>query len=172
MADAEASPATGSDPAGRALHALARAFAIGGGLILAAMTLMETVSVTLRAVGGSPIAGDFELVQIGTAVAVFAFLPYCQLVKGNFIVDFVLGKASARAKASLDALGGLLLGTIASILLWRMTLGGLELRSLGERTVVIGLPIWTAFPPILASLALLVAVSAYVLWRDIRTAGP
>lgn len=155
---------------GRWIALLARAFALGGGAILVAMTVMETVSISLRALAGAPIPGDFELIKMGTAIAVVAFLPYCHLVKGNFIVDFVLAKASSRVRVAMDALGGLALGFIAAILLWRMTLGGIDLRGTADKSMVLSLPIWTAFPPILLSLALLVVVSGYVFWRDFKAA--
>ena len=34
-----------------------------------------------------PINGDFEMVQMATAIAVFSFLPYCQARRGNIVVD-------------------------------------------------------------------------------------
>ncbi len=157
-------------PVGRCLSLLTRAFALAGGAILVAMTVMETVSISLRAVVGAPIPGDFELIKMGTAIAVVAFLPYCQLVKGNFIVDFVLARAPDRVRAAMDALGGLALGFIAAILLWRMTLGGIDLRASADKSMVLSLPIWSAFPPIILSLALLVVVSLYVFWRDFKAA--
>ena len=157
-------------PLGRWLEAFARAFALCGGAILVAMTIMETVSISLRALAGAPIPGDFELIKMGTAIAVVAFLPYCQLVKGNFIVDFVLARASDRVRAGMDALGTLAVGLIAALLCWRMTLGGIDLRASADQSMVLSLPIWTAFPPILLSFALLVVVSGYVFWREFKAA--
>lgn len=55
-------------PLGRALDQSCRAFALGGGLILAAMACMSVVSVVGRATIGKPITGDFELVQLGCAM--------------------------------------------------------------------------------------------------------
>lgn len=170
MAEPGSSGPSADGPVGRWLELLCRAFALAGGAILVAMTVMETVSISLRAVVGAPIPGDFELIKMGTAIAVVAFLPYCHLVKGNFIVDFVLARAPDGVKAAMDALGGLALGSIAAILLWRMTLGGIDLRASADKSMVLSLPIWTAFPPILLSLALLVVVSGYVFWRDLKAA--
>ena len=170
MSEFGSSGPSADGPLGRWLEALARAFALGGGAILVAMTVMETVSISLRALAGAPIPGDFELIKMGTAIAVVAFLPYCQLVKGNFIVDFVLARAPERVRSAMDALGDLLLGIIAAVLLWRMTLGGIDLRASADKSMVLSMPVWSAFPPILLSLALLVVVSGYVFWRDFKAA--
>ena len=135
------------------------------------MTIMETVSISLRALVGPPIPGDFELIKMGTAIAVVAFLPYCQLVKGNFIVDFVLARAPERVRSG-DGRSWYAwqFGLIAALLCWRMTLGGIDLRASADQSMVLSLPIWTAFPPILLSFALLVVVSGYVFWREFKAA--
>ena len=63
--------------------------ALIGGVLLVALATMVVVSVTLRSdlVGSAGVPGDFELVQMATAVAAFCFLPYCQLRRGNIFVD-------------------------------------------------------------------------------------
>ncbi|MBA5764788.1 TRAP transporter small permease, partial [Vibrio sp. 404] len=57
---------------GRALEALARAMAYGGGLVLVAIAVITVASIIGRALirlGLGPITGDFELVEAGCAVA-------------------------------------------------------------------------------------------------------
>ena len=63
-------------------------------MVLAGIAMTTVVSVLGRKFFGGAIAGDFEIVEIGCAVAVSLFLPYCQLNKGNVIVDFFTLKAS------------------------------------------------------------------------------
>ena len=41
------------------------------------------VRIGLRWQGSQPLPGDFEFVQMATAVSVFSFLPYCQLRRSN-----------------------------------------------------------------------------------------
>ena len=67
---------TRSDPVGRVLARLARIFVIIGGICLTAAGLLTVVSVMGRYFINSPIPGDFELVEMACAVAVFSFLPY------------------------------------------------------------------------------------------------
>ena len=166
--------ATGERPLerfGRAVLALSRAWAVLGGVVLVALMLMTVTSVAMRAVLGFPILGDYELVEIGTAIATFAFLPYCHQAGGNVVVDFFTERASARVKHGLGALGSLLLAIVAAALLWRMPLGAYDFFHHHEVTTNLGIPRWWAFPPILISLALLALVALVAFGRDLRAAA-
>jgi TRAP-type C4-dicarboxylate transport system permease small subunit len=138
----------------RALDLLARAFAFAGGVVLVAMTGMSVVSIAGRTVLSRPLAGDFELVQVGCAVAVAAFLPYCQLRRGNIIVDFFTVRASPRVQAGLDTLGALLLAAVMALLAWRTAEGMLTVKAAGEITMIVGFPVWLGYAAIVPSLAL------------------
>jgi TRAP-type C4-dicarboxylate transport system permease small subunit len=168
MTDAAPTAGRPADPVGRLLYAVSRWLAVVCGAILASIAAMETVSIIQRAITGAPIRGDFELVQFGTAVIIFGFMPYCQIVKGNVIVDFFLAKASARTKAWCDAAASALYALVAALLTWRMWLGGADLARAGESTTTINVKLWVCFPPIVASLALLAVIAAYTCWRDLR----
>ncbi len=157
---------------GRGIEQLCRLFAIGGGLVLAAFALMTVVSVTGRYLFDRPVPGDFELVEIGCAIAVFAFLPYCQLQRGNVVVDFFTLRAPAAVRERLDALGSLLYALIAALLAWRLTLGGYDMWRYGEETMVLGLSRWWGFIPIVISCLLLVVACLYRTghaWRQARS---
>jgi TRAP-type C4-dicarboxylate transport system permease small subunit len=138
----------------RALDGLARGFALAGGAILVALTLMSVASVTGRALLGTPVPGDFELVQIGCGAAIAAFLPYCQLRRGNIIVDFFTVRAGPRVQAALDALGALLLALAMAVLAWRTALGMMAVRAAGEVSMIVGFPIWVGYAAIVPSLVL------------------
>jgi len=103
----------------RAIELTAKAFAFAGGAVLVAMLFMSVASITGRAVLGRPIQGDFELVQLGCAVSIAAFLPWCQFARGNIIVDFFTTGLPERAQAALDALGALLLAVVMALVAWR-----------------------------------------------------
>lgn len=146
----------------RALDALARGFALGGGAVLLAVMAVTVASVIGRGLFGRPIPGDFELVEIGCAVTVFAFLPYCQITHGNVVVDLFTRGLGVRPRAWLDRLHALILAAIAALFTWRLALGGVELRSAGETSMILGVPIWWGFAPIVASSALLAAVALHM----------
>lgn len=160
----EARPA---DPVGRVLFRAARWLAVFGGLVLCIMALMTTISVTGRAAFDLPVPGDFELVAIGTSTAVFAFLPYCQISRGNVIVDFFMVGAPTRAKTVCDTVGGLFYLAVGVLLTWRMYFGAVDMYSYGEKTMTINFPRWVTFPYALACMAFLIVVIAYTVGRSV-----
>lgn len=165
MADQAAASAR-SERVGRVLYRAATGVALLGGLVLFALTLLTVISVVGRAAFSAPIPGDFELVELGMAVAIFSFLPYCQIVRGNVIVDLFTTRASARTKALLDGVGNLIYTAIAALLTWRVALGGLEVQGYSETTMVLRVPVWWGFVPAVVFLAFLTVVCAYTVWRS------
>lgn len=156
-----------TDPVGRVLYQIAKWLAILGGVILCAMAALTTISVTGRSALSSPISGDFELVAIGTGLAVFAFLPWCQIVRGNVLVDFFMIKAPVRVQVIADIAGGVLYLLIATLLTWRLIFGGIDMYQYREVSMTINFPRWTTFPVSVALLGFLVIVIAYSIARSI-----
>lgn len=143
-ASADPSPAPAGFPDGAPrgpVERLARALAVAGGLLMLAVSLMVTSSVVMRWVFRSGVKGDFEMVQIATAIAVFAFLPLCQWRRGNVFVDTFTQKAPAAFNRALDALWDLVYAAFALMIAWRLALGALD--AIGSRTssMVLALPI-------------------------------
>jgi TRAP-type C4-dicarboxylate transport system permease small subunit len=150
-----------TDPVGRVLLTITRWFALVGGLVLCSMALLTTVSVTGRRFFDAPVTGDFELIAIGTGVCVFTFLPYCQLKRENVLVDFFMSRAPQRAKSFFDAIGNLAYTFIIAIMIWRMTLGGIDLYEADEMTLILEFTRWWTFPAAILCLILLLVVCAY-----------
>ena len=70
----------------------------------------------------------------------------------------------------LDGLASAAYATIALLMTWRLTLGGLDLQRYQETTMVLGVPVWWAFVPIVPSVALLALTAAYTAWRSLSRA--
>ena len=103
---------------GRVLDGLARGLALLGGVVLAGVAAMTVVSVIGRALVGyglGPVPGDFELVQIGCAIAVFSFMPWCQLNRGHVTVDLLVERLPLRMQRGLRVLGELALLVLAVV---------------------------------------------------------
>ncbi|MEK9725330.1 MAG: hypothetical protein VW405_17875, partial [Rhodospirillaceae bacterium] len=64
-------------------HRLIAGWALLGGLVLLAVVLINAYSIVTAALINKPFPGDFELTEMGVAVASFCFLPYCQLTGAN-----------------------------------------------------------------------------------------
>jgi TRAP-type C4-dicarboxylate transport system permease small subunit len=156
------------DRLGRWLFHVSRGFAAVGGLVLVAITLMSVASIASRFLTSRGLQGDFELVQLGCAVAVAAFLPWGQLRGSHVMVDFFTEGLGARAKSWLDALGALLLALCAAVLAWRMVLGTLELRASQESSMLLGVPTWYAYALMTPSFALLAVTALYGAWCKLQ----
>ena len=144
----------------RAVHG----WALLGGFLLLAVVLMNVASV-IGSVVWKPFPGDFELTEIGVAVAAFSFLPYCQLTDANVTADIFTSRASPGLIAKFKKLAALVALVFALLLLWRMFEGMLSQKEYGYMTAILQFPIWLGFVPILISLALL-AVAAVITLFD------
>ncbi len=149
----------------RAAEALIQGWALLGGLVLCAVVAVNVVSV-VGAIVWKPFPGDFELTEIGVAVAAFAFLPFCQLTDANVTADIFTARASHRWISVFKLAASLVALSFALILLWRMFAGMGDQRAYGYTTAILQVPIWWGFVPILISLALLVLASLLTLLRS------
>src|SRR5262245_20120131 len=102
--------------------------AYAGGLVVAGVGIMSVVSIIGRSALRRPITGDFELVEIGTAIAGSLFLPYCQATFGNIAVDLFTLRASERVRDWLDRFGSLLTAIMFLAVGWPAGVGGIGHR--------------------------------------------
>ena len=155
---------------GRALELVAQGFAFFGGAVLVAMIGMSVASIAGRAIAGRPVQGDFELVQFGCAIGISAFLPWCQLCRGNIIVDFFTTRLSPRAQAALDAVGALLVALVMALIAWRAGYGAQAVFASGERAMISRVPQWIAYAAIVPPLAFTALIGLYTAWESLRAA--
>ncbi len=137
-----------------------------GGLALLAAAFSTVVSVLGRYFFSKPIPGDIEVAGFLVAAGISLFLPYCTLRKGHVIVDVFTERAPPGIRRLLDILGHLALAMIAGILAWRMALGGIDLRSAGEETMVLRWPIWWGFVVTVPCFALMVLAALLAAFRE------
>ena len=109
-----------NDIFGRFLLLVVTYLAICGGVILLIIVLVNFFSIAGRVLFGKPLTGDFELVEMGCAVAIFSFLPLCQFKGGNVIVDFFTIKLHERKIAFLNGIASFIFFMVAAFFSWRM----------------------------------------------------
>lgn len=151
---------------------LIRYWALFGGVILILLVVMTAASAVSNLVANRPFAGDFELVKHGVAIAAFAFLPYAQLTHANVTVDIFTQGMGDRAKAIMQLISSVIVMAIAVLLFRQMWLGMIDYIAYPVHMATVPIALWTAFPPALVSIALLVvagALTAGEAWRGIRT---
>ena len=141
--------------AAAAIRKITELWALAGGILLLAVVLVNAVSLCGRIFLNQPVPGDFEVVEIGVAVAVFAFLPYCQITGANVTADIFTSGAGPRTLSALSVLASVIAFAFSVLLLRQMWLGLLDFRTYREVTTVYEFPVWIAFVPILISLFLL-----------------
>lgn len=174
--------------AGRIAAVVAGTMAMAGGAILIGIALVTVASVTGRAVPGlSPVTGDFELVEAGTAIAVFLFLPWCQLRRGHVTVDLLAMRLGRRVQAALGCLGDLAVAIAAGVIVWRLWLGFGEKFPYGpqplrdalgmgfkpffaETTYDLQLPVWIPYGLALIGALGFALVALYTVWRSLNWA--
>lgn len=137
-----------------AVAAAATLWALAGGMVLLAVVLINFTSV----IGGivwKPFPGDFELTEIGVAVAAFSFLPYTQITGANVTADIFTSGASPRTISAFTCLAALIATLFAGLLTWRMYFGMLDQKAYNYTSAILQIPLWWGFVPILFSLVLL-----------------
>jgi TRAP-type C4-dicarboxylate transport system permease small subunit len=146
---------------GRLIERACALMAMAAGVMFCTEMLMSSVSVVGRALFGKGVPGDYELVQMLSAMGIAMCLPYCQFRKGHVFVDFFTLWAPAGLKRVLDALAALLLAFCSFLLAWRIWEGMLDMREYGEATMVISLPVWWGYVPVVPAFILLGLTALY-----------
>ncbi len=157
-----------NDLFGRFLDSLAVYLAVFGGLVLIVIVSINFFSILGRFLFSSPLVGDFELVEMGCAVAVASFLPLCFMRKGNVIVDFITAGLAYRMKGYLDTSGSLVFGLVAGFFAWRMCFGARDMMYYNEETMLLQIPVWIPFLPVIFSFFVLSVCCFYDAVRDGR----
>ena len=138
-----------------------RTLAVMAGLVLAAMAFMSLWSISGRTFFGKALVGDYEMVQFMTAVAVAMSLPYANWMGGHVIVDFFTARAAAKTQALLDGLAYGVMAVFAALIAWRLGVGALDLRSSDDASMLLSIPTWWAFVPMVPSFLLLGLTALY-----------
>lgn len=153
---------------------VAGVIAVAGGCVAVATAMVVVLSVFGRWFKSSafasyapwigPIDGDFEYVKMGTAIAVFAFLPYTQILRSNIFVDTFTTRLSPRLQRFIDAFWDVVYALMMAVLTSAMVLGTRDYYQSGETTMMLQLAIWPA-------VALCTLLSAFLILVSLSTAA-
>ena len=175
---------------GRAMDRIARLLAYLGGFVLILLAVMTVVSTIGRAfvglqIGLGPIPGDFELVEAGTAVAVFCFMSWCHLNQGHVTVDIVADFIPRQANLTLVLIGNILVLLVAFIIAWRLWMGFGEqvtwfsqpVRDVlgfgykpftNNTTYILGMPLWYSYILSVVGAVFFTVISVFTVWRALN----
>jgi len=153
------------------IYGLSRAMAWFGAIVLSLIALMSVASIIGRALSGfglGPVPGDFELVEAGTALAVFCFLPWCHLKGGHAMVDMLWHSYPRPMQRALTVLSDALMLVVWVLLVWRMGVSMLDYRENAEVSFILQMPVWWGYAASMP--AAVVGVIAYA-WRLLESLG-
>lgn len=145
----------------KTLHAAAAAFAYLGGALLLFITALTCVSVIGRNTTGWSVDGDFELVSFASGAALALCVPWCQLRRGNIIVDFFTARASAAVQDTLDRIGALCFALFMAVCAWRGSVGGVNAWQAQSGSMMLGFPDWVVYALLVPGLTLAAIVAFY-----------
>ena len=138
-----------------------KTLAVAGGLTLTLMALMSMWSIIGRSFFESPLLGDYELVQMFSAVAIAMTLPYAHWIGANVIVDFFTSNAKPKTNAFMDLVANVILAAFSAVITWRIGVGLVDLRGSMDATMMLSIPTWWAYVPMLPSFALLTVTALF-----------
>ena len=127
------------------------AWAFFGGLLLLGAVLLTGVNVLgfglnriLRLFENSfsGISGYEDIVTLAIGVTALTMLPYCQLKDGNVAVDLFMNKVAFWVQNLVDRITSILMIIVVAFLSYMLVCGVLEVKSDGDLTQVLGIPIW------------------------------
>ena len=138
-------------------------FAALGGLAIFIVSILVFTSVLLRELGIGGLRGDFEMVEIACAVCASLFLPLCQLKRGHVMVDIFTSWTPESVQRRLDGVWMLVFAFGWAFICWRLTHGMSEMHEYGDKTMLLGAPLWMVYIPAILGTgisALIAVVSA------------
>jgi TRAP-type C4-dicarboxylate transport system permease small subunit len=153
---------------GLLLDRACKLFAILGGVTLVVMALMSLWSILGRSFFQSPLLGDYELVQMLSGIAVALTLPYAHWIGGHVIVDFFTAKAPVRANALMDLIANILMAAFSAVITVRIAIGLVDLKGTMDASMMLNLPTWWSYVPMVISFALLTATAVYACGDHLR----
>lgn len=172
---------------------LARFMALLGGLVLIALIVMTCASILGRSMttisnaewltsqfpsisaflinsGIGPINGDYEILEAGVALAIFAFLPICQLRGGHAAVEVFTGFLPPRFNQALIAFWEIMLALAIVLISWRLSAGLLSKINNGETSFLLQFPIWWSYAASFAASVMAAVVAVYCAWSRTKSA--
>jgi TRAP-type C4-dicarboxylate transport system permease small subunit len=148
----------------RVIYWLAAGLALTGGAIMIAITALTVTSIVGRLaipVGLRPVPGDVEITQAGMAIAIFFFLPWCQLTRGHAIVTILSDRFSIRVAAILEFVMDIVMLAAAAFIAWRLGYGLIDKMGNREQTFILRFPVWWSYAGSLAGAVVAVIVAGY-----------
>lgn len=150
------------------LARISNLFALTGGFIMLVVAAVTVASIIGRTTMGQSVEGDYEITEMGLAMAIFLFLPECYLRKGHVIVDLFTSHCTPNTLRILDFIGDIVFTLVAFLFAYRMSMSGFEAKEYMEQSMLLGLPTWWTFVVGVISMVLCGLCGLYNLFTTFR----
>lgn len=163
-----------NSPLGRAIHLLAKATALAGGIVLLGLVAMIVVSVVGRALiwaGLKPIYGDYEIVEMGVGFAIFAFMPWAHLTRSHAIVTLITDRFGEVVNRVILVITDVMMLVASAFLAWRLYHGMMDKFAYHETTLLLRWPLGWGYLAGFAGAVIFAVISIYVLGRSLSAAA-
>ena len=153
---------------GLALDKACKVMAILSGVTLVILAFMSLWSIVGRSLFDKPLIGDYELVQMLSAIAVALSLPYAHWIGAHVIVDFFTANAKPKTNAVMDLLANLIMAFFSIVIAWRLWVGMLDLKANFDASMMLNIPTWWSYVPFVPAFALLALTALYAANENLR----
>lgn len=124
------------------LQKLTRLVALAGGFAVVGVSAITVVSVIGRYAFGTPLTGDYEIVEYGISIAAFFFLAFAHATDSHIIAEFFSSKTSARTRRRMDTVQNFILFLILVVLTWQVALGGIDKFETDDQSMFLAMRTW------------------------------
>lgn len=121
---------------------VARHVAVAGGVVLLAAALLTCASVLRRWLDGRAIRGDFELVSLASAIALFVAFAFAASRGANVAVTSFTVWLPERLQRAIDTVWLLVWAGVCFLLAERLFVTATELHRTGTVTMALGMSTW------------------------------
>ena len=153
---------------GLALDWACKGMAFLSGITLVVMAFMSLWSIVGRSLFDKPLIGDYELVQMLSAVAVALSLPYAHWIGAHVIVDFFTANAKPKTNAVMDLLANLIMAFFSLVIAWRLWIGMFDLKANFDASMMLNIPTWWSYIPFVPAFVLLALTALYAANDNLR----
>ncbi|HSA00425.1 MAG TPA: TRAP transporter small permease [Candidatus Paceibacterota bacterium] len=134
------------------------------GVSLLIMMLVTCADAVLRKFG-HPVPGAYDVVKITAGVAMACGLPYTTAVKGHVAVEFFFHRLGHTGRIVVDTVIRLLLLLLFGLFAWQLMQYGTRLRTNGEVSMTLQLPVFWVPYLMAASCVVATLVTLYHLFH-------
>jgi TRAP-type C4-dicarboxylate transport system permease small subunit len=153
---------------GQTLFKAAEAVNWAAAAAVTAMMLLVCADVTMRFFFRSPIPGAYDLVGFLAMLAVSLSLSYTTITKSHIAVELLVEKLPRKVRHGIDAINALLSFTLFAMITWQTALYGLHMRTTGEVSLTLKLPVYPFVFGITAGCGFLCVILAFQCYLSIR----